>query len=292
MSLTSLERITGALIGTALGDALGAPYEFKRRGTFTVDTSQYHRGVFGTDPGASTDDSELSWRLGKSLVGKQGWDQKDYARRLIAWKESGPPDIGSQTSSAIAAWKWEHRAPRESTAGNGSLMAIAPIILAYAWTGVDSVTELALAFSDTTHPNPDVRAAVKRHVQMFMFAMELGSLPRRPPGGHAPRMLAPFTCEEMADGSSQGWAPLTQSLSEWALRYSVQGASPFQELVKIISLGGDTDSNAAVAGALLGARYGVGMFPTNLVAKLDRLGSWLKLADDLDRLSGKLADCL
>src|SRR6185295_8587145 len=95
------DRYRGALVGLALGDALGAPYEF-RSPPFAVDTA-FATGVFGTPPGHPTDDSTLASFAAEAVLEPGGWEG-GYIRRLVAWMQSGPPDIGNQTRRAAQSW--------------------------------------------------------------------------------------------------------------------------------------------------------------------------------------------
>lgn len=87
-------RIHGSLYGLAVGDALGAPYEFKRRGTynFTAEMKKnsnfMHQGQ-PLPPGTWTDDTSMTLGLARSLVEKGSLDWKDIARRWVAWYEKG-----------------------------------------------------------------------------------------------------------------------------------------------------------------------------------------------------------
>ncbi len=138
-----LDRYRGCLLGVALGDALGAPYEFSAP-PFEV-AREFRPGVFGTAPGHPTDDSTLAVACAEALLEAAGPEPAPgqppagfaagYVRRLVAWATSGPPDIGNQTSRAVASWQAGQPPPGDETAqGNGSLMAVAPVGLRFAAT--------------------------------------------------------------------------------------------------------------------------------------------------------------
>ena len=111
----TVDRYRGALVGLALGDALGAPYEFKSP-PFTME-AVFRQGVFGTAPGHPTDDSTLALFAAEAVLESDDWPA-GYTRRLVAWMQSGPPDIGNQTS--VAAHRWAAgAAPEPDEAAQG-----------------------------------------------------------------------------------------------------------------------------------------------------------------------------
>ena len=162
------ERAKGALLGLAVGDALGTTYEFAR-----IEQASYPAlatepatdvvggGPFGLAAGQITDDTQMAVCLARSLAEKQGLDVEDVGRRYIAWMDEAF-DIGNQTrgsltrlaegdrSAGLEVWRRsEHRA-----AGNGSLMRTAPIGVAYASRGVAAIVDAAMADSAITHADP------------------------------------------------------------------------------------------------------------------------------------------
>lgn len=284
------DRVTGMLLGAAIGDALGAPYEFKAKGTFTV-AREYRRGVFGTGPGEPTDDSTLVRLHAEAWVETAGQPrrsfdlfEKIYVAKLIAWRNSGPPDIGGQTSSAISAWTSLCRPTETSGSGNGSLMAVAPIAAVYRTKA--SAQKAAADFADLTHHNGEARWANQRIVGVewdllhgeppHPYVSELPEWVQRD-GGHMGFSLvgADYALEalEMISGHKPGWF----HRSDTGMR---------QTLDWLIEQGGDTDTNAAIAGAVLGAHVGFKrmfaddqMFP--LIDKLAGCKDWMNLAASL-----------
>jgi hypothetical protein len=136
------ERYRGALLGLAVGDALGTTLEFKAPGTFKPVTDMVGGGPFGLKPGQWTDDTSMALCLAESLIEKRGFDPKDqmdrYCRR---WKEGYLSstgtcfDIGITVRTALAHYLRTGEPFAGSTdpftAGNGSLMRLAPVPLAY-----------------------------------------------------------------------------------------------------------------------------------------------------------------
>jgi ADP-ribosyl-[dinitrogen reductase] hydrolase len=115
-------RVAGALIGSAVGDALGAPFEFGPPGQFTARFPAEARGVAtemcgggpqGREPGEFTDDTQLALLLGTSLVERGGLDEADVFDRFRTWAAADPPDIGRQTRAVLGSGRPWHVAAAE-----------------------------------------------------------------------------------------------------------------------------------------------------------------------------------
>ena len=246
------DRYQGALVGLALGDALGAPYEF-RSPPFTVD-AQFRRGVFGTAPGHPTDDSTLALFAAEAVLESGDW-AAGYTRRLVAWMESGPPDIGNQTRRAAQRWAaGVPPEPDEAAQGNGSLMAVTPVVLRFA-ADRDRARSSAADFARLTHPSDAAAATNVRFADAILDVLG---------GGEPPAVTEP---RRPAHGSHMGWCELCLDLA-FLTWHRAKALGPLAALLELIGLGGDTDTNAAVAGALLGAHHGLAAWPPDLVAGL------------------------
>lgn len=265
-----LTRFEGCLVGLALGDALGAPYEFQMEPH--PDFSRFHKGYFGTLPGHPTDDSTLACTLAQSLIAQDGLDGMDYLARLTAWANSSPPDIGNQTRKAAKAFEnGMGLTADEQALGNGSLMACAPIGLFYAGQGLRAVAK-GEEFSKLTHPSSRSMQAVGFFVQSIS---RLVVDPREVPPCE-PQVKVPSCFEPTAD--AMGLVTWCAALAYQASDRCTTAADAFPALCWVIEQGGDTDTNAAVAGALLGARFGMSAWPKNLVAQLHLLPEMRGLA--------------
>jgi ADP-ribosylglycohydrolase len=266
-----LDRYRGCLLGVALGDALGAPYEFFSP-PFEV-AREFRPGVFGTAPGHPTDDSTLAVACAEALLEAAGPEPAPgqppagfaagYVRRLVAWATSGPPDIGHQTRRAVAAWQAGHPPPGDETAqGNGSLMAVAPVGLRFAGLpGAARAT--AEAFAHLTHPSAAAADCNVTYVGLVAAAVR-GRLTAR---DLDPDTVAPAPPGADPAGPGKGWCRLTLHLAVRALADAGE-LGPFEALVRLVARGGDTDTNAAVAGGLLGAVHGTSAWPDELLAGL------------------------
>jgi len=163
-------RKRGALLGMAVGDALGTTYEFEQ-----LDQAAYPAlasgpamdvvggGPFGLAAGQITDDTQMAVCLARSLTHATPIDRADLAARYVAWAQHAF-DIGNQTRSAIRAMRdgadlasvgrtvW--RESGRSAAGNGSLMRTTPIAVAFASASPELIVEEALVDSLLTHADP------------------------------------------------------------------------------------------------------------------------------------------
>jgi len=101
-------HLRGALIGLAVGDALGAAVEFSSPGSFAPVTGYRSGGPHGLKAGEWTDDTSMALALADS-IGEVGWDLNDQARRYVEWWKTGKYsvngrcfDIGITTRNALS----------------------------------------------------------------------------------------------------------------------------------------------------------------------------------------------
>ncbi len=179
-----------------------------------------------------------------------------------------------EDASAVAREVWEQRGP-EVSAGNGSVMYCAPLGFAYA-NRPDELLELAPALSALTHYDGRCGTAVLA-ITLAAAALVRGegaeaaarsalgaALPRE--GGEELEYLVEAAgSPRPIDGPDQGFCLFTAGI---ALQALVRETELETELRRVVSLGGDTDTNAAVAGALLGARDGEGALPPAWTSRL------------------------
>lgn len=162
------DRAKGALLGLAVGDALGTTYEFKRIEQVAYPalatqpaTDVVGAGPFGLAPGQITDDTQMAVCLARSLAQHGALDVEDVGRRYVAWMGEAF-DIGNQTRGSLSRLaEGDRSAGREvwrrseyRAAGNGSLMRTAPIGVAYAHRTAAELLDAAMADSAITHADP------------------------------------------------------------------------------------------------------------------------------------------
>ena len=136
-------RFRGSLLGLAVGDAIGTSVEFQPPGTFPPVTDMLGGGPFGLPVGAWTDDTSMALCLAESLVERRGFDPVDQLQRYLRWYREGHWsstgrcfDIGIATRVALDDFERTGETnPGDAyptLGGNGPLMKLAPVSLAYA----------------------------------------------------------------------------------------------------------------------------------------------------------------
>ncbi|HSJ51910.1 MAG TPA: ADP-ribosylglycohydrolase family protein [Actinomycetota bacterium] len=280
------DRVVGSCLGLALGDALGAPFEFLRARNVPDPIPALERPWLDQPAGSTTDDTAMARNLLRSLAARGRFDPDDLIERHLEWFAADPPDVGAITgrvlrraargedASEVAREVWDRRGP-EVSAGNGSVMYCAPLGLAYA-NRLGELFELAPTLSALTHHDGRCRTAVLA-VTLAAAALTRGDDAERSAAAALEAVQELEGGEELEflvgaaggsrpiDGPDQGFCLFTAGVAFQAL---VRGGDAETELRRVVALGGDTDTNAAVAGALLGARDGVGGLPAAWLARL------------------------
>lgn len=162
--MTLLQKYRGALLGLAAGDAVGTTLEFTKPGSFEPITDMVGGGPFNLQPGEWTDDTSMTLCLAASLVEKEMFDPIDQLERYWRWYREGYMsstgrcfDIGNTVRRALTTFK-ETGEPycgsiNPNTAGNGSIMRLAPVPLFYAKDPALAI-EKSGESSRTTHGAP------------------------------------------------------------------------------------------------------------------------------------------
>ena len=279
------DRARGALIGLAVGDALGTTLEFQAPGTFEEIDDMVGGGPFGLEPGQWTDDTSMALCLAESLVESGGFDPRDQMERYVRWWREGHWsstgrcfDIGNATRAALARFERTGEpyagSTDPNTAGNGSLMRLAPVAIAYAHDPAEAV-RLAGDSSRTTHGAREAIDACRYFASLLVGAMrgvpkeELLS-PRYAvvPGLWDDEPLT-ATIEEVASGSFKekeppeivGTGHVTRTLE--AALWAFHRTDDFRTgALKVVNLGNDADTTGAVYGQIAGAAYGESAIPT------------------------------
>ena len=156
-----LARYRGSLFGLAIGDAFGATYEFSDPLDAEPIPDLVGGGVFGLKPGQWTDDTSLALCLAASLVECKRFEPGDHLERYLRWYRTGYMsstgrcfDIGHTTRLSLDAFEahgvLERQDPPHSEAGNGSIMRLTPVPMAYA-RDPNKAIELSGESSRTTH---------------------------------------------------------------------------------------------------------------------------------------------
>jgi ADP-ribosylglycohydrolase len=282
MSFVELDRAIGAIIGSAVGDALGAGYEFGPAPQAT-DVVMRTGTLTGEPAGHWTDDTAMAISILEAAASDgtllSSAAQDAVARRFLEWFASGPSDVGMQTArvlrQAAAGTPMAEVAASElekwpDAAGNGSLMRTGPAALAH--LGDDTSLALAArAISSLTHPNPYAGDACVLWTIAIDRAIRTGQLAGPRAGLHLIDSARRREWEQLIDEAENldcstfvpnGYV-VTALQAAWSAIYSTRSSDrPFEDGLRCaVSIGGDTDTVAAIAGALLGAVHGVTSVP-------------------------------
>ncbi len=279
-----LDRAEGCLLGQIIGDSLGALVEFKTPDEIAALYPGGVRrledgGVWNTIAGQPTDDSELALALARTLAAEGDYDAEAVATAYGRWYASRPFDIGTTTRQALAP---ASRAPRDkaeaarrvadrNSQSNGSLMRVSPIGI---WAVTpEEAAATAMEDSDLTHPNAVCAIACGAYAAaitagiggadregMLRAALDIAEAAAGQDDGVIARALAAAAAgRKPADFlHRQGWVVIALQNAFYHLAHT---AGIEDALVQTIAEGGDTDTNAAIAGALLGAALGRNAIP-------------------------------
>jgi ADP-ribosyl-[dinitrogen reductase] hydrolase len=278
----SRSRFRGSLLGLAAGDALGTTVEFESPGTFTPLTDIVGGGPFDLKPGEWTDDTTMALCLAESLMEK-GFDEAHQLETYCRWWKDGHLsvkgrcfDIGMKTRSSLAAF-WERKSftpvPEDSSAGNGSIMRLAPVPLRYA-ANPEQAIHFAARSSVTTHGARECVDACRYLGGLIVGAVQGRSKDELLSAGFSPvpglwdrEPLAPkinaiangsFKLKDPPDIVGAGYVVPSLEAALWAFHRS----DDFRTGACLaVNLGDDADTTGAVYGQLAGAFYGEAGIP-------------------------------
>ncbi|WP_149829941.1 ADP-ribosylglycohydrolase family protein [Streptomyces tailanensis] len=310
MAVIDPQRALGTVLGSAVGDALGAPFEFSPEGAFSARFPKPgHGGEMcgggGWDPGEATDDTQMAVLVGESLVDCGGLELPDVFRRFQRWAAADPKDIGIQTEDVLGSGDpWDlaaalHFQVNQRAAGNGALMRAATSAVYFAPQGRDATMDAGRRLSALTHGDPAAWEGTAVFHELVRIALgggdPIAALPdilEAVPLGHRPRyatVLSPtWHPDDATEFNGAVWPCLGSAV--WALRTT----DSYEDAVRAaVDLGGDTDTVAAVTGGLAGAVYGVDGIPERwlepLHVPLPGFGDRVLRAPELTDLARRLA---
>ena len=301
-------RFLGSMLGLAAGDALGTTIEFHPPGTFEPLTDMIGGGPFDLEPGQWTDDTSMALCLADSLIEIKGFDSKDQMERYCRWHYDGYLssngrcfDIGNTIFSALVDFTMTGdpiSGPTGSrSAGNGSIMRLAPVPLLYA-NFPETAIEMSGKSSITTHGADACIDACRYFGGLIAGAVkgtskkELLSPGYRPDGQTWQREDLVEEIFEIAQGSYKykeppeikgtGYVVKSMEAALWAFCHS----TCFEDgCLLAVNLGDDADTTGAVYGQLAGAYYGVEDIPEGWLNKLALRKKIEQFAENLFELS-------
>jgi ADP-ribosyl-[dinitrogen reductase] hydrolase len=300
MARVDQDKAAAALLGLAIGDALGAPVE----GVGADDLGGKHTemtggGLYGLRPGQGTGDTDMTLRLATSLVETSGYDPDRTLGSYIDWYRTDPPGMGEHMRQVLGSVEGGSDAYRATSAvhfdaganhGNGAVMRTTPIGIAFAGRE-DALRDATLADAALTHFDPLPGKVALLHNQVVSWALTGG------PALVFSQLKDPEWLDDRiedvvipASAGVLGYAvALSRSESGSALAAIAIALAAFfsaddfeKGLIWAVNLGGDADTNGAVTGALLGARFGTAAIPERWLSVLER-------REEIDALGRQLA---
>lgn len=278
-----LNRFTGCLLGLAVGDAVGTTLEFRQRGSFEPVGDMVGGGPFGLAPGEWTDDTSMALCLAESLVELGRFDPRDQMRRYARWWREGYLssngrcfDIGNTVRAALERFEVNGEAFAGSTAprsaGNGSIMRLAPIALFF-FPDVEAAVHHAGESSRTTHGAEECVDACRLFGAILCSALagdDKDAVLRAGEGiTTSPRIveIASGFYRGKAEREVRGSGYVVDSL-EAALWCFAKSTSFEEAILRAANLGDDADTTAAVCGQIAGAFHGEGAIPVRWLERL------------------------
>ena len=264
-------RAQGCLLGQLAGDALGAQVEFSNAGKLAREYPAGVRdmqdgGFWNTLAGQPTDDSEMALLLARLLARDRRYDPTSALNEYKYWLRTIPFDVGGTIAPALELGRLNM-----ASQANGALMRVSPIGIFGAARSLDDVARMARADAALTHPNSTcldanalyamaIATAIRNQVtvsKLYAFILDrsvemqvsepllrcIQNAENRPP--------AEFVFQ-------QGWVLIAFGNALYRLLHS-----PTLEngIIDTVMCGGDSDTNAAIAGALLGSVHGRASVP-------------------------------
>jgi len=315
MPTLSTKLLEAALLGFAVGDALGVPVEFRHRSELRRDPVKDMRGfqVHCQPPGTWSDDSALSFQLIENLI--EGYDPEKLGQRFVGWYLRGEWsahehcfDIGVSTSKALR--RIEHGIPAreagengEYSNGNGALMRVWPL----AFLLLDE-PDLSVRYRWIREVSNLTHRHVRSAIGSLLFAEVLRQLLLGVEKSEAYRLarqetsafltLLPVPADELElfrrvlDGNiaelpeteiySSGYVVHTLEAALWSFLTTTNYKAA---TLRAVNLGDDTDTVGALTGLLAAVAYGTASIPA----------AWRKVLarhDDIRDLAGRFADWL
>lgn len=306
------------LLGVAIGDAIGVPYEFSEREEMQQNPAKEMIGfkMYNQPPGTWSDDSSLTFCLAESLI--EGYDLKSLSSKFIKWRKeaywtawNNVFDIGMTTTQAISRLErilisgnlHELKALKESAEekdnGNGSLMRILPLV--FEIYGKSDTEQFKIIWENSALTHRHIRAAMSCFIYLKFALKLLKQMDKQSAYQKTRKEIGEFwnkidfppverknfariiqndlNEEEEKSILSGGYVIESLEASIWCILKS----QTFEESVlKAVNFGHDTDTTGAITGGLAGILYTKENMPEFWIASLARMEDIFKLGERLD----------
>ena len=290
------------MLGLVAGNQLGVPTE--HLGTPEAIRKAFPNGVVDLAPPPKNspydDDAAMALLLGESLLASKGFDENEVARRWVKWMKVDGRGIGITTRRALTlidrgkepfeAGRLANQENPGRSAGNGGVMRCIPVALRY-HDDPDRLIRVSTQQAAITHADErctwgaaavNLAARELLHGNIYFIDEVMHRI-----GDRAPRVLreaihrVPRERDSDLPISRPGEAGYVVHCIEIAFWFVTHDRSLEEALIYLAQAGGDTDTNAAVAGALLGARYGEVALPPRWVDQITGVQGIAQLAERL-----------
>lgn len=315
-------KVNDALIGVAVGDAVGVPFEFSSRDKMQANpaTEMIGYGTYNQPKGTWSDDSSLTFCLAESLI--NGYDLKDISEKFIKWVDEAywtahdkVFDIGFTTSIAISRLrdkieegnldelKRQKYYGDDRDNGNGSLMRIIPLLFYIKGKPINEQFDIVWEVSALTHRH--IRAAMSCMIYLKLAEKLLDGKNKIVAYTEMRSEITEFWNEicfaeierehfekiiqndiretKIEDLKSGGYVIEVLESSIW---FFLNKDSYEDTILSVINLGHDTDTSAAITGGLAGIYYEQKGIPESWVASIARLDDIVELGNKLNKKYG------
>ena len=288
------DKKLGTLVGLAVGDAMGAPYEFLAKGRYTPTKEYNTGGVHNVSIGEWTDDTSMALCLAQSLIERKCFDPIDQMEKYLNWYTGGYMgtretcfDIGNSTAKSIIDFEinrtYYSNITRRNESGNGTIMRLAPIPMLYSFDS--DLKSYAKLSSKTTHSSfeaatcAELLAGIINRCYLNKYDKFLSK----------DDVLSCLEDRTFIENAKQMKETIPSGYCIDTLEVAIRGFYNFDTfidgLMYCISLGDDTDTVGAVYGQIAGAYYGLSRIPDYYKENLIQYNKILDIANKLVDLS-------
>lgn len=298
-------KFRGAMLGLAIGDALGSTLEFSSRDSRPKVTDLVGGGPFNLSPGEWTDDTSMALCMAHSLVRKEFFCPTDHLDLYSLWWKKGYFsvngacfDIGNTVVDALSRYQRTGESYPGSTdekaAGNGSLMRLVPMALFY-FSDPERCIRYCGSSSKTTHGAQEavdacryfgalihgaIKGEKKEKLTQGLYEPLPGIWEKEPLVQSIVRVATGAYKKSRNEISSSGYVVDTLEAAIWAFHHTEN----FEDgAILSANLAGDSDTVAAIYGQLAGAYYGEALMNPEWIKKLAKFHVFYYYADRLLR---------
>lgn len=284
--MDGLSKIDGAILGGMIGDALGGSLEFMSREDVKVKLKEYKnfkdglvgKGPFNLAPGQFTDDTEMTLAVMTTLIGGRNYSATEAAHAYHQWYLSNPFDIGNTTKNAVCkqnltAMLSAAKELNYQSLSNGFLMRLYGLVAMYYKKPYDLFIHAVQSDTELTHSNPEAKRIAIIYALMLRGAIIGIPADRIYKWCHEKKSyskLLASICRAVETNSDRFiYEDKIYKLSQiadtnigfvgyalWLTLIAILRYDSYQNaILDTVSYGGDTDTNACIVGAIMGALY-------------------------------------